>query len=139
MTLEELREALTHRRGWGWSVPGLEAMGADNGRVVLRTEVTLDLVNTGKTLHGGAAATLVDIAGSIAIIDADPYSRYGVSTDLNVTWFAPVPLGDAAVVDARVLKTGKSLAFVVVEIHRESDNALCAQGRMTKSLGPLPS
>jgi len=137
--LEELRDALTHRRGWGWTVPGLEALSGDDGHVVIRVEVTLDHVNTGKTLHGGAAATLIDIAGSIAIIDADEHHRYGVSTDLNITWLAPIPLGDAAIVDAVVLKTGKSLAFVAVEIRRESDDALCVQGRMTKSLGPIPS
>lgn len=61
-----------------------------------------------------------------------------MSTDLNVSWFVPVPLGDTAVVDAHVLKVGRSLAFVAVEIRRTSDDALCVQGRMTKALGPVP-
>lgn len=139
MNLDDLRNALAHRREYGWSVPGLEALRADDGHVVIRVEVTLDHVNAAKTLHGGAAATLIDIVGTLAIINADAHQRYGVSTDLNVTWFAPVPLGDAAIVDATVLKTGKSLAFVTVDIRRESDDTLCAQGRMTKSLGPIPS
>jgi acyl-coenzyme A thioesterase PaaI-like protein len=48
------------------------------------------------------------------------------------------PLGDFAVVEAKVLKTGRSLAFVGVDIRRAADDTLCVQGRMTKSLGPVP-
>ena len=139
VTLDDLRAALARRREYGWSVPGLEPVAIGDGNVTVRVEVTLDLVNAAKTLHGGAAATLIDIVGTLAIIDADEHNRFGVSTDLNVSWFAPVPLGDVAVVHARVLKTGRSLAFVTADIHRESDDLLCVQGRMTKSLGPVPS
>jgi acyl-coenzyme A thioesterase 13 len=135
MTLDELRAALANRREWGWTIPGLEPVRVDDGHVVIRVEVTLDLVNVAKMLHGGAAATLVDVVGTLAIINADHDNRFGVSTDLNVTWFAPIPLGDAAIVDASVLKAGRTLAFVTVDIRRASDDALCVQGRMTKSMG----
>ena len=139
MDLDDLRNALAQRREYGWAMPGMEAVACDGGRVVIRVEVTLDHVNVAKTLHGGAAATLVDVVGTLAIINADAHHRFGVSTDLNATWLAPVPLGDAAIVEATVLKTGKSLAFVAVDIRRESDGVLAVQGRMTKSLGPVPS
>jgi acyl-coenzyme A thioesterase 13 len=117
----------------------MEAVALDEGRVVVAVEVTRDLVNSGETLHGGAAATLVEVVGTLAIINADSYGRFGVSTDLNVSWFAPVPLGDRAIVEATVLKTGRSLAFVTADIRRESDGVLCVQGRMTKALGPVPA
>ena len=117
----------------------MEAVRAEDGHAVVRVGVTLDLVNMAKTLHGGAAATLVDIVGTLAIVTADEHNRFGASTDLNVSWFAPIPLGDHAIVDARVLRTGRSLAFVAVDIRRESDDALCIQGRMTKALGRVPS
>lgn len=138
MELDDLRAALRTRREWGWGVPGMEALELDDGRVVVAVEVTRDLVNSGEMLHGGAAATLVDIVGTLAIINADSYGRFGVSTDLNVSWFAPVPLGDRAIVEATVLKTGRSLAFVTADIRRASDGVLCVQGRMTKALGPVP-
>ena len=51
--------------------------------MVVRLEVGDRLVNSFNGLHGGAAATLVDVVGSIAIITADRDSRSGVSTDLN--------------------------------------------------------
>ncbi|MDT4937613.1 MAG: acyl-coenzyme thioesterase 13 [Pseudonocardiales bacterium] len=139
MNLDDLRTALSTPREHGWTVPGIEAVSLEHGHVVIRVEVTLDLVNVAKTLHGGAAATLVDIVGTLAIITADEHNRFGASTDLNVSWLAPVPLGDYALVDAHVLKSGRSLAFVTVDIRRESDDTLCVQGRMTKAMGPPPA
>ena len=136
MNLDDLKSALAARLEWGWSIPGLEPIAIEHDRVVVRVEITLDHVNVAKNLHGGAAATLVDVVGTLAIINADRHHRFGVSTDLNVTWFAPIPLGDAAIVDARALKTGRTLAFVTVDIRRESDDMLCVQGRMTKAMGP---
>jgi len=123
----------------GWRVDGLEAVSITPGRVVARVEVTAGLTNMAGTLHGGAAATLVDNVGTMAIASVDRDRRWGVSTDLNVTWFAPSPLGEHVLVEATVLKSGRSLAFVTVDLRRESDGVLSAQGRMTKSLGPPPS
>ena len=87
-------------------------------------------------MHGGAAATLVDIVGSIALVTGDRDGRFGVSTDLNVTWLAPAPLGAWVQVEAQVLKVGKTMGYVAVDIRRESDGALAVQGRMTKHPRP---
>ncbi|EAU61715.1 PaaI family thioesterase, partial [Stigmatella aurantiaca] len=60
--------------------------------------------------------------------------RPGVSTDLNVSWFSPAPGDSTVLVEATVLKSGRTLAFVQVDIRREKDGVLVAQGRMTKFL-----
>jgi acyl-coenzyme A thioesterase 13 len=138
MDFDDLKRFLENPRHDGWRVPGLEAVHAEQGHVVVRLEVTDNLLNFGKTLHGGAAATLVDVVGSIAIITADRHGRFGVSTDLNVTWLAPAPLGEWVQIEARVLKSGRTMSYVAVEIRRESDDVLCVQGRMTKHLGDVP-
>ncbi|MDT4920961.1 MAG: acyl-coenzyme thioesterase 13, partial [Pseudonocardiales bacterium] len=138
VNVEQLRAALKDRPENGWQVPGLDPVLVDGGHVVVRVEVTLEHVNAAKTLHGGAAATLVDVVGTLAILNEDTHHRPGVSTDLNVSWFAPVALGDTAIVDGQVLKIGRSLAFVTVDIRRGSDDTLCVQGRMTKALGSPP-
>jgi acyl-coenzyme A thioesterase 13 len=135
MNLEELRTFLANPRHDGWRVHGLEAVSVDGGRVVVRLVVTPELRNFGATLHGGAAATLVDVVGSLAIVSADRDNRSGVSTDLNVSWFAPAAVGESILIEATVLKTGRTLAFVAVELRRESDGLLLVQGRMTKALG----
>ena len=138
MNLDELRDMLRNRRDYGWMAPKFVPVSAEMGHVVVHVDVTIDHVNVAKNLHGGAGATLVDVVGTLAIIGADRHHRYGVSTDLNVSWFAPISLGETAVVDARVLKIGRNMAFVQVEIRRASDDALCLQGRLTKALGPPP-
>jgi acyl-coenzyme A thioesterase 13 len=134
MDLADLKEFLAHPRHDGWRVPGAEAVSLDGNHLVVRLEVTKELRNFGGTLHGGAAATLIDSIGSLAIFAADRDGRFGVSTDMNVSWLAPVPVGEWVTVDATVLRSGRNLAFVSVEIRRESDGVLAVQGRMTKSL-----
>jgi acyl-coenzyme A thioesterase 13 len=107
-----------------------ETMGEGKARVAVT--VGPGNVNLGGTLHGGTIATLVDCAGTVAIMTADPQGRPGVTTDLNVSYFAAGRMGDEVVGEARVLHTGKSLAMVEVDVKRPSDGRLLAQGRMTK-------
>ncbi|MHB2016487.1 MAG: PaaI family thioesterase [Candidatus Xenobia bacterium] len=117
-------------KGYGASLPGLELLEVGEGKARLRLTVAEPVQNARGMLHGGAAATLVDVAGTIAIMSADREGRPGVTTDLNVSYFAPG--SDRVIIVAEVLKTGRTLAFVTVDVRREADNAPVAQGRMTK-------
>ena len=138
MDLDELKQFLAKPRHNGWRVEGMEAVSVEPGRLVVRRQVTGDLLNFGRTLHGGAAATMVDVVGSLALVTGDKHGRYGVSTDLNVTWLAPAPEGEWVIVEARMLKMGKTMGYVSVDIRRESDGVLAVQGRMTKHMGDAP-
>ena len=40
--------------------------------------------------------------------------------------------GTTVLIDAVVLKTGRTMAYVTVDLRREKDGVLIAQGRMTK-------
>ncbi len=121
--------------GFDRALPGMKLVSAADGKAVVRLEVTEAVQNWGGTLHGGAIATLVDDAGTCAIISKDRDHRPGVTTDLNVSYFNPGPGGTFVLAEATVLKTGKTLAYVSVDIKREHDGVLVAQGRMTKFLG----
>ena len=126
-------QAIFSRAGFDRALVGLELLDVGDGFAKIRLPVGVEVQNMGGKLHGGAVATLVDDAGTIAILATDRQSRPGVSTDLNVSFFAP---GEGAVIaEAKVLKTGRTLAFVSVDIRREQDGVLVAQGRMTKHLG----
>jgi acyl-coenzyme A thioesterase 13 len=115
------------------ALKGIELLEATGGRCRLRLPVGPSVQNLGGKLHGGAICTLVDDAGTLAIVSADRDSRPGVSTDINVSFFAP---GEGVVIaEANVLKIGRTLAFVSVDVRREHDQVLVAQGRMTKFLG----
>lgn len=120
------------KHGFDRAFPGMELVEAGKGHARLRLPVDEPVHNLSGTLHGGAIATLVDIAGTLAIITADRDGRSGVTTDLNISYFSPGLSGQAVVADAQVLKNGKTLAFVTVDVRRQNDNVLVAQGRMTK-------
>jgi acyl-coenzyme A thioesterase 13 len=117
------------------ALPGLALIDAGGGRARMHLPVGEAVANIAGTLHGGAIATLVDNAGTVAIISADERSRPGVTTDLNVSYFAAASDGSAVIAEATVLKVGRTLAFVSVDVRREADGVLVAQGRMTKHLG----
>jgi len=121
--------------GFDKSLVGMELLEAANGKARVRLPVGEAVQNMGGALHGGAVATLVDDVGTLALITADRDGRAGVSTDLNVSWFSPAPGGVDVIAEATVLKVGRTLGFVTVDIRRESDNVLVAQGRMTKFMG----
>ena len=138
MDLEDLTQFLAAPRHDGWRIAGMEPVSVEPGHVIVRREVTTDLLNFGRTLHGGAAATLIDVIGSLALTTADHHGRYGVSTDLNVTWLAPAAHGEFVLIDAQVLKLGRTLGYGTVDLRRESDGKLLVQGRMTKHMGDPP-
>jgi acyl-coenzyme A thioesterase 13 len=127
------RFAAIRTGGFDRALAEMELLEVHDGRVRVRLPVGDGLKNLGGKMHGGALATLVDDVGTVAIISRDRDSRAGVSTDLNVSFFAP---GEGAVIaEAQVLKHGRTLSFVTVDVRRESDGVLVAQGRMTKHLG----
>jgi acyl-coenzyme A thioesterase 13 len=135
---ESLREqfaAFMEGDGFDQCLAGLELVAAGGGHVRARLVVGRRVQNFAGGLHGGAIATLVDVVGTFAIVTADKDGRPGVSTDLNVSYCGPAIPDEAIVVEARVLRAGKSFAFVSVEVTREGDGKLVAQGRMTKFLG----
>ena len=133
---EKLKERLSHfgQGGFDASLAGLELLEVEGGRARVRLPVSDAVRNVNGVLHGGAVATLVDVVGTLAIMSADRENRPGVSTDLNVSWFSPAAGGSHVLVEATVLKSGRTLAFVQVDLRREADGALVAQGRMTKFL-----
>lgn len=133
---DKLKERLqgVGNNGYDRSLTGMELLTLEGGKARVRLPVGESVQNAGGALHGGAVATLVDVVGTLAIMSADREHRPGVSTDLNVSWFAPAPGGSTVLVEAAVLKSGRTLAFVQVDVRRESDGVLVAQGRMTKFL-----
>ncbi|WP_224247963.1 PaaI family thioesterase [Hyalangium gracile] len=133
---DKLKERLSWfgHGGYDRSLVGMEVLEVEGGKARVRLPVGEAVQNMGGALHGGAVATLVDVVGTLAIMSADRDMRPGVSTDLNVSWFSPAPGGSNVIVEAAVLKSGRTLAFVQVDLRRENDGVLVAQGRMTKFL-----
>ena len=131
---DDPRRALFGQLGFDRSLVGVSLDSVEPGRAVVRLPVTEAVCNPVGTLHGGAIATLVDIAGTLALMTSDAESRPGVTTDLTVSYLSAAPLGDVVLAEARTLKAGRTLGFVEVAI-RNAEGKLLAQGRMTKFMG----
>jgi len=135
-TMREQFDAFMNAGGFDSTLKGhLEPLEVSPGRAVARLEAAPSLLNFGQTLHGGVYALLVDVVGTIAIMTGDKQGRPGVTTDLNLTCCTAVRAEGTLKVDARVLRSGRNVAYVSVDMVRESDGVLAAQGRMTKFLG----
>jgi acyl-coenzyme A thioesterase 13 len=134
LTPDDPRLATFGHIGFDCSLAGMTLDTVEPGRAVVRLPVTNAVCNPVGTLHGGAIATLVDDAGTIALMTTDAESRPGVTTDLSVSYLSAAPLGDVVLAEARTLKAGRTLAFVEVAI-RNAQGKLLAQGRMTKFMG----
>lgn len=120
--------------GFDKALTGMKLLSVDDGVAVAEIEVSDSVANMLGTLHGGAIATLVDDVGTVAIMSADRDGRAGVTTDLNVSYFSAARSGTTVTVEGRALKSGRTLAFVEVNL-KSPDGKLLAQGRMTKFMG----
>jgi acyl-coenzyme A thioesterase 13 len=114
---------------------GFRIASYGDGKARAELDCTPAVQNLNGMLHGGATAALIDHVGTVAIMSADRESRPGVTTDLNVTYLAPAATGGKVYADATVLKVGKIMAYVTVDVRRAEDHVLVAQGRMSKYQG----
>lgn len=105
----------------------VEAVDAAAGRVVASMALKPELergAGSGQ-LHGGAIATLVDVAGDMAVALG---LGGGVPTiDLRVDYLRPAS-GERLVATATVRKLGRTVALADVEVV-DTQGRLCAVGR----------
>lgn len=130
--LPDPQSLLSH--GFDRALTGVRVESMHEGKARLSLVVTDSLLNPVRTLHGGAIATLVDDAGTLAIMSADAHGRAGVTTDLNVSYLSAARPGETITIEATALRTGRTLAFVTVDL-RNAEGKLLAHGRMTKYMG----
>ncbi|XP_022665397.1 acyl-coenzyme A thioesterase 13-like isoform X2 [Varroa destructor] len=109
---------------------GLELKSASDGRCVAELLVTRPHLNVARTLHGGLSATLVDSVSTFALLTQR--NVRSVSVDLSVSFIGPAKEGDLITIDATTLKVGQTLAYLTVDIRKQSK--LIITGKHTKFL-----
>lgn len=112
---------------------GLTVVSADAAAGTLTVRLPLEKARTNRynTLHGGCAATIVDVVTSAAIVltGADG----GVSVTLDVTYLSPAPLTAGHVLaTARTRRVGRSLAVADIDILLPDGKTVVATGRHVK-------
>lgn len=100
----------------------------DYGRICLaKTDTTPQGI--GGSVHGGVLATMVDVAMLVAVFsNMKAGSEPAGTADLNITYLRQAH-GDNIFADARVIKRGRQLASVEVDI-TDDEGTLCARGRV---------
>jgi len=83
-------------------------------------------------VHGGVLYTLTDAVCMLALLPLLDASHHAVTHDLYVSVMRPVPAGSVCRLTARVLRHGRTLAFI--EATAEVDGRMVASGRVTKSI-----
>lgn len=97
------------------------------GRICL-TRNAATPTGIGGSVHGGILAAMVDVAMLVAVFsDLRPGQVPAGTADLNITYLRPAH-GEKVYAAASVVKSGRQLAMVEVEIHDDEDR-LCAKGR----------
>lgn len=116
---------------------GMQLAASEPGFARVTMEASpLTMGGVGGSMHGGLLACLVDVVMLQAIIPSlDPATDQAAGTaDLNITYMRPA-LGKQAIAEARVLRKGRQLAVVEVEITDDAGK-LCAKGRTLYALRP---
>jgi uncharacterized protein (TIGR00369 family) len=113
---------------------GIETLEVEQGRVVMRMPWKPELRRGGGVFHGGAIMALADqVAG--CLFNTDPRvaaaSATGLTTDFNVSFLKALPSGEALVATGTVLRRGKQMTFMQIEVRGEKDGTPVAVCRTT--------
>ncbi|RZC32282.1 4HBT domain containing protein, partial [Asbolus verrucosus] len=102
------------------------------GRCSAELKVEDDHVNVMGGLHGGMSATLVDCMTSYALLSKlGPTVRH-VSSDIHISFLKGAKINDDLQINASVIKSGKSLAFLQAEIKNKTTGDMLAKCSHTK-------
>ncbi|XP_004147337.1 acyl-coenzyme A thioesterase 13 [Cucumis sativus] len=112
---------------------GIRVLLIQPGRILCSLKVPARLLNENNSLHGGASASLVDCIGSAALATLGAITT-GVSLEISVSYLDAAYLDEEIEIDSKVLRMGKTIGVVNVELRRKGNGKIIAQGRHTKYL-----
>ncbi len=114
---------------------GIQLTDIQPGVATLTLPFANALVTIGTVVHGGAIASLIDTAAMVAAwSDTEvPAKARGTTVNLTVAFLASAENEDLQAV-ARVLRWGRNLVYLDVEVRSASGNAV-AKGLVTYKLG----
>jgi len=114
------------------SAMGLQVLRVAPGEVEMRLPVKPEFVHVGGVMCGQAAMAAADTAMVLAMMAELGEFRPMTTVQLQTSFLRPVS-GDHCIVTAKVLRSGKSLAFGTIDI-ANPDGRLAAQSTTTYAL-----
>lgn len=114
---------------------GMQLTDMQPGVATLTMPFTETLVTIGTVVHGGAIASLIDTAAMVAAWSEGemPPKARGTTVNISVAYLSAAQQEDLRAV-ARVLRRGRNLVYLDVEVTGASGNAV-AKGLVTYKLG----
>lgn len=116
---------------------GVTQIVASDGKAQIDVTVSDTTTNTAGVFHGGVVYTLCDMACYAALLSVLRDGENAVTHDIHVSMLRAARLGDRVQFSARVLKHGRSVAFMTAEAH--SGEHLLARATVTKSILRAPA
>lgn len=133
MTLEDLQATLPAFFAPWVQALDLRAEAFDADSVTLRLPVTPQLARTGGILCGQAMMAAADTAMVLAVVNHFGAFRPCTTVQLTTSFLRPLA-GQDALVQARVLRAGKSLAFGEIDIRGADDGKSVCRASTTYAL-----
>ncbi|MEL6278471.1 MAG: PaaI family thioesterase [Pseudomonadota bacterium] len=109
---------------------GAQLETVEPGYVEIQLPKRPELTQHHDFFHGGATATLIDVAGGFAALSLMPADRQVLTVEFKTNLLAP-GAGDALVVRGEAVRAGKTLTICQMDVYAlGSDGAetLCASG-----------
>ena len=98
----------------------LELGEMKRGEATLHLEVRDELRQNNGVVHGGVIASLVDTAAAFAILSILEKGQSSTTVDLTIHYLRPL-LGGRATAHARVLRAGRRILTITVDVLNESE------------------
>jgi uncharacterized protein (TIGR00369 family) len=113
---------------------GLEVVETGDGRAVLRLPFREQVVTVGRTVHGGALASLLDTTAMAAAWSGapEPERLQGSTVGLTVSYLAPAEAVDV-LAEGTVSRRGRSITHV--DVVATADGSPVARALVTYRLG----
>jgi uncharacterized protein (TIGR00369 family) len=105
----------------------------ENGRVVVRLNVNREHIRPGGYINGPTQMQMADHAAYFAIFTKIGIVPMAVTSNLNINFLRPC-LGEWVEADAQILKLGRTLAVIEVNIRGSSSDKISSQSIVTYSI-----
>ena len=105
----------------------------DEGRAVVRLEANESHLRPGGYISGPTQMAMADSAAYMAVMTHIGLEPMTVTSNLNINFLRPC-IGDVVVADARVMKLGRTLAIIEVDIRIEGAKKCASHAIVTYSI-----
>ncbi len=133
MTRELLEAALADYFAPWVQALGLQVEAFDADSVTLRLPQSDQLSRTGGMLCGQAMMAAADTAVALALVNQFGQFRPCTTVQMNTSFLKPLSAQDA-LVQARIVRAGKTLAFGEVDVRGAADGKSAARSSATYAL-----